>query len=157
MKAIYSFLLLTSVILLSGCTPLTLKPVDFSWPIDAVVKPDSLGNVQHIRYYFAFNIKNLLFEELNDSSKANQYSIHMIRDRKGYYFMTAKDFKNVYVFAHKEDALVLEKKIFVSEKGLKAPGFNQDSPFIKLNVNEADENAAPIMLSENGIEKGTSK
>jgi hypothetical protein len=156
MKTLYSFLCIVMFFLVEGCAPLTLRPADFSWPVDVVVKPDSIGTVQHTRYQISFNVKALLFEELKDSVKVTQHLFHIIRDKKGYYFITAKDFKNVYVFAQKEGSLELEKKIFISEKSLKAPAMNQKSPFIQL-VNEVDENELPIMLSESGIQKGGSK
>ena len=156
MKTTILVLFLTTLFVINGCMQLTLRPADFSWPVEVVVKPDSAGVVQHTRYQVAFNVKALLYAELNDSMKCSQYSIHMIRDVKGYYFIVAKDFKHVYVFAQKENALVLEQKIYIAETGLVAPAFNQKPPFIQL-VNEANENEAPIVLTESGIEKGTSK
>jgi hypothetical protein len=156
MKTIFFFLFFAILFIAGGCAPLTLRPADFSWPVDVVVKPDSMGTVQLTRYQISFTVKALLFEELKDSIKVTQHVFHIIRDKKGYYFITAKDFKNVYVFAQEEGSLELEKKIFISEKSLRAPAMNQKPPFIQL-VNEADENESPIMLSESGIQKGGSK
>jgi hypothetical protein len=156
MKTSFFFLFFAILFIVGGCAPLALRPADFSWPVDVVVKPDSIGTVQLTRYQVSFNIKALLFEELKDSVKVTNHAFHIIRDKKWYYFITAKDFKNVYVFTQKEGALELEKKIFISEKGLKAPALNQKPPFIEL-VNEADKNESTIILLENGIQKGGSK
>jgi hypothetical protein len=144
------------VMIFSGCSTLVLRPADFAWPVEVALKPDGKGVVQEARYQVSFNIKALLFEELKDSSSVTKQTLHILRDQAGYYFMTAKDFKNVYVFCQSEGALKLEKKILVSEKGLEAPAFNQKTPYIHL-INENNENAAPIALTKDGILEGEKK
>jgi hypothetical protein len=121
-----------------------------------VAAPDSSGTIQVTRYKIAFNSKPLLFEELQDSIHVTKHMLHVVRDQNGYYFITAKDFKNVYVFVQGEGALKLEKKISVSEKGLEAPAFNQRGLFIQL-FNEQKENEPSILLSNDGIQKGEKK
>ena len=118
--------------LLSACNPLTLKPVNYAWPVESVLKADSKGMVEEERYMISFNIKPLMFEETHDSTKVQDVEIRMIRDLQGYYYVTARGFKNVYVFAGGEGSLKLASKIMVSEKGLDAPAFNQRSPYIQL-------------------------
>ena len=151
MKKSTGIIIFLFIIHFGGCSSLTLRPVDFSWPIEVEAKSDSLGVLQRTRYQISFNVKPLLFEELRDSVKNVDRSFNIIRDQKGFYFITAKDFKNVYVFLPREGTLQLEKKIFISEKGLQAPSMNQRPPYIEL-VNKLDENVKSIMLSEKGIQ-----
>jgi hypothetical protein len=140
-------------ILLTGCSALMLRPADFSWPIEVAVKPDGNGTVQVARYQVSFNTKALLFAELKDSVAVTKHTIHILRDQAGYYFITAKDFKNVYVFGQINSALKLENKILVSEKGLEAPALNQKVPYVHL-INENKENAVPVVLTKDGIIEG---
>jgi hypothetical protein len=144
------------LLIIEGCASLTLRPVDFSWPIEVLATPESNGTIQVARYKVAFNVKPLLFEELKDSVNVTSYALHIIRDQKGYYYITGKNFKRVYIFTQGDGALKLEKKILISEKGLDAPAFNQKELFIQL-VNENKENEPPILLSSEGIQEGEKK
>jgi uncharacterized protein YydD (DUF2326 family) len=139
-----------------GCSSLVLRPVDFSWPIEVALQPDSKGNVKEARYQVSFNVKALLFEELKDSTAVTKHTFHVLRDQAGYYFITAKGFKNVYVFRHGDGTLKLEKKILVSEKGLDAPALNQRAPHISL-IDEKKGSEAPILLTKDGIAEGGKK
>jgi hypothetical protein len=143
-------------IILAGCSTLLLRPADFSWPIEVALKPDGKGNVQETRYQVSFNVKALLFEELQDSVTVTKHTLHILRDQAGYYFITAKGFKNVYVFGQSDGALKLEKKILVSDKGLEAPALNQKTPYIHL-INENKENDVPVILTKDGIMEGGKK
>ena len=156
MKTTLCLLFCTAAFIIEGCAPLTLQPADFSWPIEIAAAPDSSGTIQVARYKVAFNCKPLLFEELQDSIHVTKYTLHVIRDRNGYYFITAKDFKSVYVFVQGKGALKLDKKIQVSEKGLESPAFNQKGWFIHL-INEQKENEQAILLSNDGIQEGEKK
>jgi hypothetical protein len=156
MKTIFCFLFCAAAFIIAGCTSLTLQPADFSWPIEIAVTPDINGTVQISRYQVSFNSKPLLFEELQDSVNVTKHLLHVIRDQNGYYFIAAKDFKNVYVFNQDEGALKLEKKIKVSEKGLEAPAFNQKGLLIQL-VNEQKESEPTVLLSTDGIKEGEKK
>ena len=156
MKTTFCFILCTLAFIIEGCSSVTLRPADFSWPIEVEVTPDANGTVQVSRYQISFNSKLLLFEELQDSINVVKHALHIIRDRNGFYFITAKDFKNIYVFNQDEGALKLEKKIQISEKGLEAPAFNQKGLLIEL-VNEQKENEPKIYLSNEGIQEGEKK
>jgi hypothetical protein len=144
------------VLLITGCSTLVLRPVDFSWPIEVTLQPDGKGNVRENRYQVSFNVKALLFEELKDSTTVTKHTLHVIRDNAGFYFVTAKGFKNVYVLSHGDGTLVLRKKILVSEQGLDAPALNQRAPYISL-INEKRGNEAPILLTKDGIAEGGKK
>jgi hypothetical protein len=143
-------------IILAGCSTLLLRPADFSWPIEVALNPDGKGNVKEARYQVSFNVKALLFEELQDSIAVTKHTLHILRDEAGNYFITAKGFKNVYVFSQGDGALKLEKKIFISETGLEAPAFNQKTPYVYL-INEKNENEVPVVLTKNGIIEGEKK
>ena len=139
------------IIISTACTMLTLQPADFSWPVESAIKVDDKGNVTEDRYSTDFSTVGLFYEEFQDSMAFKGKEIHLIRNNGGDYFITGKEFKNVYVFKASEGALVLEKKIFISEFGLNDPAFNQRSPYIELLDGDYK-----INLSSEGIE-GDSK
>jgi hypothetical protein len=137
----------------SGCSTLTLAPVDYSWPIEIRPVTDGSGFIRDDRAGIALNVKPLFFAETKDSLATAGIPMRMIRDAGGYYYMTAPQFKNVYVFCAGDGKMKLETIIPVSEAGLQTPGFNQRAPFIQL-VNGKDK---PIMLTKNGKQEGDSK
>lgn len=139
--------------LLAGCSSLLLKPGDFSWPIESVLKVDSKGMVKDQRNFFSLNVKELLFAETQDSVNVSRVTLRMIRDVKGYYFITASKFKNVYVFEQTEGGLKLTNKILVSQNGLSDPALNQQAPSIQL-MSEKDP---PLLLTKDGIQEGEKK
>ena len=94
----------------------------------------------------SFNTKPLFFEEIGDSTAYLDRDIRIIRDTKGYYFVTAKNFKNVYVFEGIDGELKLDNKIGISEKGMNNPAFNQRIPYIELV-----DNGKKTLLSNEGI------
>lgn len=132
MKLIYVFISVFSLLFLYSCATLELKPADFSWPIESVLKIDDNGMASEDRYTFSFNIKPLFYEEMQDSLAYLDREVRIIRNVEGYYFITAQGFKNVYVFLPSEGSLELEEKILISETGLEKPILNQRSPFIEL-------------------------
>lgn len=144
-------LLFILVGLTAACSVITLQPADFSWPVESVLKTDDQGSVSEDRYSTDFNTVGLFFEEFQDSMSYKGKEIRLIRNNLGDYFITGKQFKNVYVFKAIEGTLVLEKKIFISEFGLKEPAFNQRTPNIELLDGDYK-----ISLTSDGIE-GDSK
>ena len=157
MKFSRGFLLVPIALVLAGCGTLALRPAEFAWPFESVFKVDSKGIAKEeeepARYFITFNAKPLLFEETGDSVHVADRSFRVIRDGEGYYYITGKNFKNVYVFGSAEGALTLEKKIPVSEKGLESPAFNQRPPFIEL-LNGKEK---PVMLDKDGMKEGGKK
>lgn len=146
MKSPGIFFILLAV-LAAGCSPLMLKPANFSWPIEDELKSDSHGMVHEDRYSLSFSIKPLMYAETKDSIHVANKPIRLIRGVRGYYYITAPKFKNVYVFSQGDGGLVLEKKIAVSEEGLTSPAFNQRPPYIEL----INGNGKPIYLNIDGI------
>jgi hypothetical protein len=148
-----ALLFIPAALILAGCGGLALRPADFAWPVESVLKVDSNGMAEDDRYNIIFNVKPLLFAETGDSVNVTKHSLRMIRDKEGYYFITAVGFKNVYVFASAEGALVKQSIIAVSEKGLEAPAFNQRPPFVQL-LNGKEKTR---MLNKDGIQEGGKK
>jgi hypothetical protein len=142
-----------SFFILAGCSSLTLKPGDFAWPVESALSVDSHGIVQNERYSFSLNVKELLFAETQDSVNVSKVTLRMIRDVKGFYFITASRFKNVYVFEQTEGGLKLKNKILVAQNGLSEPAFNQRVPYIQV-VNGQNPT---ILLTEDGVFEGEKK
>lgn len=150
------FLIPWLFVLFASCTSLVLKPADFSWPVESVLKADNDGNVNIARYSIEFNVKPLFFKETGDSAAYQNEPIRVIRNMKGFYFMAANNFKNVYVFNVKDGAFELEKTIEISkDTGIQSPAFNQRSPYIELvyGVNGDQK----VNLTEKGIVKEEGK
>jgi hypothetical protein len=145
--------LFLSFLILTGCSSLVLKPSDFAWPIESALKVDDQGIVQEERYSFSLNVKGLLYAETRDSVNISSVTLRMIRDVKGYYFVTASKFKNVYVFEQTEGGLKLANKILVAQNGHDAPAFNQRTPYIQL----VSEQNPSILLTKEGIVEGGRK
>ena len=140
------------LIFLVACSSLILKPADFSWPVESVVNIDKDGNITIERYSESFNTKMLFLKETGDSLAYQNQELRVIRNVKGYYFIVAKNFKNVYVFSVRDGGLHLKKEIAITDSiGIPNPAFNQRPPFIELNYGV--NNAKRINLTENGIKK----
>ena len=124
--------ILLSLVVTVACSTLTLKPTNFAWPVESVLKINDDGKVIEDRYAIEFDARGIFFEEFQDSSAFENKKLRMLRDMNGYYFFTSEKFKNVYVFKADEGALVLENKIPVSETGLENPALNQREPYVEL-------------------------
>ncbi len=148
MKTSGMFLALLAI-MAAGCSPLVLKPADFSWPIEDELKSDSRGFVHEERYSLSFSIKPLMYTEFRDSVHVANQPIRLIRGIRGYYYITAPRFKNVYVFSQGNGGLALVRKFLVSKKGMSAPAFNQRAPYIEI----LDGSHKPIFLNINGIQE----
>ncbi len=134
------------LLIISACSSLTLKPADYSWPIENVLKVDNKGFVEEQRYSFTLKVKALFYEEFKDSTNFSGKEIRLIRDKVGFIYITGKEFKNVYVFAVEENGMDLENKILITETGLSSPMFNQKSPNIELL-----DNSNKYLLNNEGI------
>ena len=146
MKLQKCFSALLLLIIISACSSLTLKPADYSWPIENVLKVDNKGFIEEQRYSFTLKVKALFYEEFKDSTNFSGKEIRLIRDKVGFYYITGKGFKNVYVFTPEESSMCQENKILISETGLVSPAFNQKSPNIELL-----DNSNKYLLNNKGI------
>ena len=152
MKATFIPIFLTFFIL-AGCSSLTLKPGDFAWPVESALRVDSQGNVQSERYSFSLNVKELLFAETKDSVNVSKVTLRMIRNVQGFYFITAAQFQNIYIFEQTEGGLKLKNKILVAKNGLNEPAFNQRAPYVQLVSGQSPA----ILLTEDGVFEGEKK
>lgn len=123
---------LSILFLVSACTPFAIKEATFGWPIESVQKSDSFGKISEPRYAIEFNVKDLVKLETGSFTGFNEKEFRLIRDIMGYYYITSKSFKHVYVFNVSEGKLVLENKLLISENGISKPVFNQRAPHIEL-------------------------
>ncbi len=143
-------ILLLSILTLWGCNTMLLTPVNFAWPIESALTTDDTGTIAENRYAITINVSNLFTEEFGLTADVKEKVVHLIRNDKGYYFLTSENFKNVYIFSAADGALKLVKKVLVNEKGLEKPAFNQREPNIELLTKNGD----PILLNSDGIVGG---
>lgn len=131
-KPTFTTLIILCVTVLFGtaaCGPsLVIQDVDYSQPIESVLTPESNNEVHDQRFAIKFNISPILSEE----GLSTVDEVRLIRNRSGFYFVTAAGFNNVYVFKQDENELSLENKIEITENGLGEPAFNQRSTHIEL-------------------------
>ena len=131
MKSIILMVMGILMISLVGCSSLKLAPANFAWSIETVLPVDQQGVVTEKRYSFSFNAKPLFFAEKGDSALYYDEELHIIKNEKGFYFITAKSFSGVYVFQESDGALSLTNKIAFEQK-LSNPAFNSRFPWIEL-------------------------
>lgn len=142
--------LIITLMILTACSTLKLSPAEFGWPIESVLKIDENGFAKEDRYSFTFNTKALFMEEMQDSMAYRGKDLRIIRNNDGYYFITTKGFKNVYIFETAEKSFSLKEKITINEYGLNNPFFNQRSTYIEL----VDGDFKAYLTSE-GLQGGT--
>ncbi len=141
------------VFFVGGCSSLILKPADFAWPVESKLTVGPDGMAKESRYSIAFNAKPLIYSESRDTSNVDGQTLWIIRDTKGFYYITGPGFKDVYIFEQGSGGLKLKKEILVSKTGIASPAFNQRNPYIEL----LNGDSKPIMLTENGISKEAEK
>lgn len=140
-------LLLLPILLLNACkSPFELKNVDYTMLLETVVSPNADGLINFDPYGVVFNVKPLQFLERGDSSSIHA-EYRLIRDMYGYYFVTSKGYRHIYIFKPGDHSLVLHKKVNVSPNGLTKPAFNQRKP--EIHLLEADTLA--YKLNKDGI------
>lgn len=123
------------LLMVIGCSSLTLEPANFAWPIESVITTDDSGNVFIERFTTEFNASNLFRAEFGETTEIANKELRVIRDQLGYYVMTSPGFMNVYVFEVDNGALVQVNKIFISKEGIVNPALNQRPPNIELISN----------------------
>jgi hypothetical protein len=138
MKLIKYLFFIAVAILLFNCSSVKITQVNFAWPLESVFEIDSTGMVVEQRYALSFNIMKFLIEENDSSQIYSDTKLRIIRDEKGFYYITADGFKNVYIFSPGNGELNLEEKVLISEKGISSPAFNQRSPFIELLYDDGE-------------------
>ena len=125
-------LLFMVTLTLASCSSLSLQWVDYSWPVESVLKVNKENTIEEARYAVSIRVTNLAFEEFGDSTALIGVPLRLIRSEDGYYFITGPKFKNVYVFTPGARELNLKSRIEVSETGLKSPALNQRVPYVEV-------------------------
>jgi hypothetical protein len=139
-KLLTLFISVALMISVAACGPsLVISNVDYAQPIESVISPDADNNVTDERYAISFSVAPILEEENVDSAD----QIRLIRNNKGYYFVTAAGFSNVYVFEPDESELKLKRKIEITENGLGQPALNQRGDHIEV-VDRASGNTYQV-------------
>lgn len=154
MNKIVALFTLTVGLIVGGCSSLLLQPADFSWAAEEILDVNN-GMVSAQRYSVEFNVKPLLAKEFGaDIESANNTKIvRVIRDKAGFYYLTAPKFKNVYVFTQGEGALSLANTIAVSpDKPMNDPKFNQRGTYIELL-----NGSSTMQLTKSGAMQGGGK
>ncbi len=137
------------VCVFASCSPLTIENVQYDWPVESVlsVKADNMVTEGH--HAITFSVAAIAAEEFQDSTALQGKSIRLLRNAEGYYFLTGKGFRHVYVFQPAPHELQMRSKIEVSADGLKNPAMNQRPPFVEL----IDGSAAPKKLTSDDVVK----
>ena len=148
MKKRKFILIAVSALILGACSSLKLLQVDFSWPIESVVKVDANGFAADSKFSYSVNVKPLFFEETKDSLNCMNKEVRMIRDVKGYYYVLSPKFKNIYVFESKGGVFQMYDKFLLNKDGLNAPFMNQRAPYIEV----VDGNNK-FLLNNEGLKK----
>ena len=135
MKNILILISVVASFAIVGCSSLQLQPADFSWAAEEIVDVGTKGMVDAKRYSIAFNVSELLKKEFATDSMAAKETkeVRLIRDKAGFYYLTGKKFKNVYVLAQSDGALAVSNTLTISaEKMMEDPKFDQKDSFIEL-------------------------
>jgi len=147
-----NLLMLMAALSMFGCSSVTLQPAEFSWPVESLLKADANGMVAESRYAVSFSINEMIKKEFSDTQKNASgagMTVRVIRDREGFYYITAPDFKNVYVFMPGEGKLNQHRRIEIGETVMTDPKFNQRDTHIELL-----NGSTPIRLNKDGIMEG---
>ncbi len=125
-----------------------IENVDYASYLESVIKPDKDGFVVDLKNNIRFSIHSLVEREfgLNDPTIINE--IRLIRNTRGYYFITAHKFKHVYVFLPESGKLKLKNRIEVSSSGIEYPFLNWREPYVEL---VSDTMKLIFYLNERGI------
>jgi hypothetical protein len=140
-------LIFVTSLALPSCASLSLQWVDYSWPVESVLKVSQNNTVAEGRYAISIRVANLAIEEFQDSAALVGASLRLIRSEEGYYFITGPKFKNVYVFTPGASELNLKSTIQISETGLKSPALNQRPPYVEV----VDGKALRMLLTSDSI------
>jgi hypothetical protein len=133
-------LAIISALFVTGCKQsMVISKVDYSQSIESVLTPNDEGVVEDVQHGLKFNIKPLQYAETQDTSSITTNEVRYIRGQEGYYYITAPNYKNVYVMTPEEGELKLKNKLTISESGLEEPAFNQRTSYIQLLNQKSEE------------------
>ncbi|MBD3615772.1 MAG: hypothetical protein HUJ22_04295 [Gracilimonas sp.] len=147
--------MLASIVMLgTACKTFVVENVNYAQQIESVLVPDENGNVHDVRHGITFNVTPFQEQEfgVEDSAKTEIKEVRLIRNAEGYYFITANNFKNVYVMEPGKGNLRLRNKIQVSEERLSAPAFNLRDASVQLVKTDTNE---VLTMNENGLQENS--
>lgn len=127
---------------------LVIDEVNYAQYVESVLRPDSEGIVTDYRNSISFSITSISEEEFGGEITNEVSEIRLIRNQDGYYFITADQFKHVYVFEPKKGGLKLIQSIEISELGIDKPVLNWREPFVEIRTGNKEESH---YLTEKGI------
>jgi hypothetical protein len=139
--------------ILCACSSLTIRDVDYGWPVESVLTVGPEDQVEDRRYSLVFDATPLAFAEFQDSTALQGSALRLLRSAEGFYFVTGRRFKHVYVFQQGAHELSLMSQIQVSPNGLKDPALNQRPPHVEL----IDGAGVRLLLTSGGIYEGEKK
>lgn len=143
--------MLASIVMLgTACKTFVVKNVNYAHQIESVLTPDENGTVHDMRYGISFNVTPFQQQEFGENDSTEIKEVRLIRNENGYYFITANQFKNVYVMEPGNGELKLKTKIKVSEERLAAPAFNLRNSTVQLVKTDTNE---VLTLNHEGIQK----
>jgi hypothetical protein len=140
----------TAILFMACGSKMAIERVNYSQSLETVVQPSETGAVDDIKHGLSFNIKPIQYKETRDTSSVTTDKVHLIRNAKGFYFVTAPGYNNVYVMRPETGKLNLHKTIHISDNGIGKPAFNQRDPHIQLINQETDET---YRLTEEGTQQ----
>jgi hypothetical protein len=120
------------VLTLAGCSSLTLEKVEFGWPVESVLTVSDKSTIEDNRYALGCTVAPLAYKEFGDSTALRGSELRVLRNNEGFYFITGRKFKNVYVFAPGAGELSMRSAIEISAQGLSDPALNQRPPYVEL-------------------------
>lgn len=144
-------ILLASIVMVgTACKTFVVKNVNYAHQIESVLTPDENGTVNDVRHGISFNVQPFLKKEFGEKDSTEIQEVRLIRNQEGFYFITANQFKNVYVMEPEKGSLKMKKRIKVSETGISEPAFNMRDGMVQLVKVETNE---IVSLNEEGIQK----
>jgi hypothetical protein len=147
--------MLAAALSLFSCSSVTLQPADFSWPVESILKADGNGIVAESRYAVSFSINDMVkkeFSDAQDNASGAGVTVRVIRDHEGFYYITAPNFKNVYVFQPGDGELKQHRRIEIGEVAMSDPKLNQRDTYIEL-IN----GSTSLRMNKDGIMEGDKK
>jgi len=148
-KATYA--IIVGLLSFSACNnALVIEDVNYAQFVESVLIPDEHGVVTDYRNSLSFSIQPIAVQEFGEDTSEEISQIRLIRNQDGFYFITADQFKHVYVFEPKTGELKLKETIAISENVMESPVFNWRDPYVEIIANYRDETH---YLNEKGIIK----
>ena len=125
-----------------GCSPsLVIKPVNYTWNLESVLKVQKDMTVKGPPKTLSFNVNGIYKSEGIDLTVSEEgREIRIIRGSEGYFYIVAEGFSNVYVFDTGENSLELYNKINIDKSAIRNPAFNYRDPYVQIIYNDGEKN-----------------